>query len=68
VVPALHRNTIAFLGMDKRETYLATAMIKDKFIALGRDNYLTTWSVLSGKLMNKTPLSFIQDYKDYRIY
>lgn len=59
IVPALHRNTIAFIGMNKRDTYLATAMIKDKFIALGKDNYLKCWSVLSGKLLGKNKLSFI---------
>lgn len=36
IVPALHRNTIAFIGMSRRETYLATKVIKDKFIALDK--------------------------------
>ena len=38
IVPALHRNTIAFIGIGKRETYLATKVIKDKFIALDSKN------------------------------
>ena len=38
IVPALHRNTIAFIGMNKRESYLATKKIKDKFVALDNKN------------------------------
>jgi hypothetical protein len=38
IVPALHRNTLAFIGMGHRETYLATKMINDKFIALDNKN------------------------------
>ena len=56
IVPALHRNTIAFMGMDKRETYLATACLKDKFIALNNQNQLFCWSVLTGKLLSITKL------------
>lgn len=52
IVPALHRNTIAFIGMSKRETYLATKVIKDKFIALDNKNYIFCWSVVSGKLLS----------------
>lgn len=52
IVPALHRNTIAFIGMGKRETYLATKVIKDKFIALDNKNYIFTWSTVTGKLLS----------------
>ena len=57
IVPALHRNTIAFIGMNKRESYLATKLIKDKFIALDNKNHLFCWSVVTGKLLsvNKLP-------------
>ena len=57
IVPALHRNTIAFIGMSKRESYLATKLIKDKFIALDCKNQLFCWSVVTGKLLayNKLP-------------
>ena len=65
IVPALHRNTIAFLGMNKRETYIATQMQKDKFIALDNQNHLFCWSVLTGKLLSTNKLSFIQDYSNF---
>ena len=57
IVPALHRNTIAFIGMNKRESYLASKVIKDKFIALDNKNYIFTWSIVTGKLLsvNKLP-------------
>ena len=28
IIPALHRNTIAFIGMGKKSSYLATKVIK----------------------------------------
>jgi hypothetical protein len=52
IIPALHRNTIAFIGMGQRETYLATKLIKDKFIALDDKNYIFTWSSVTGKLLS----------------
>ena len=52
IVPALHRNTIAFIGMAARKDYLATKVIKDKFIALDYKNYLYCWSVTTGKLLS----------------
>lgn len=61
-MPALHRNTIAFIGMGKRDTYLATKVIKDKFIALNKDNYLFCWSVVTGKLLSSSKLSEGKDY------
>ena len=52
IVPALHRNVINFIGMNKRETYLVTKKMKDKFIALDKNNYLTMWNVITGKLVS----------------
>ena len=34
IVPALHRNTISFMGMNKRDSYIATKKINEKFLAL----------------------------------
>lgn len=56
IVPALHRNTIAFIGMAARKDYLATKVIKDKFIALDRKNHLFCWSVVTGKLLKVNKL------------
>ena len=67
----LHRNTISFIGMEKRSAYLATKVIADKFVALSNKNVLTTWSILNGKVrmewtlaLNKTG----QDYSQYEVY
>ena len=65
IIPALHRNTIAFIGMNKRENYIATTVMKDKFIALDGLNHLYCWSVLTGKLLSNNKLSFMHDYSDF---
>lgn len=57
VVPVLHRNTISFIGMSKRESYIATRVIDDKFIALSKKNQLTTWGTLNGKVRMEWNLS-----------
>jgi hypothetical protein len=56
IVPAVHRNTIAFIGMNKRDSYIATKLIKDKFIALDKNNYIFCWSIVTGKLLTVTKL------------
>jgi hypothetical protein len=67
-VPALHRNTIAFIGMSKRENYQATKIIKDKFIALDRKNYLFCWSIVTGKLLSVNKLPTRQDYSKFKVF
>jgi hypothetical protein len=67
-VPALHRNTIAFIGMGQRETYLATKVIKDKFIALDNKNHIFTWSTVTGKLLSVHKIPMRQDYSDFMIF
>lgn len=67
-MPALHRNTIAFIGMNKRDTYIAAITIKDKFIVLDNNNQLMCWSVLTGKLLGSNKLSFIQDYSNFSVF
>ena len=68
IVPALHRNTIAFIGMSKREMYLATKIVKDKFIALDKKNYLFCWSIVTGKLLSVNKLPTRQDYSKFRVF
>lgn len=34
IIPLLHRNSIAYIGMKKRENYLATKVIDGAFVAL----------------------------------
>lgn len=68
IVPALHRNNIAFIGMNKRDSYIATKKIKDKFIALDNKNYLFCWSVVSGKLLCVNKLPTRQDYTQFKLF
>jgi len=68
IVPALHRNTIAFIGMNKRDTYLATKVIKDKFLALDNKNNLFCWNVATGKLLEVNKLPAKQDYSSYKVF
>eukprot|EP00347_Sterkiella_histriomuscorum_P017370 403349643 len=71
VVPVLHRNTVAFIGMEKRSNYLAARVIEDKFVTLDKKNHLRTWGVLTGKIRMEWNLSANktgQDYSEYEIY
>ena len=71
VVPVLHRNTVAFIGMEKRSNYLAARVIDDKFVTLDKKNHLRTWGVLTGKIRMEWNLSANktgQDYSEYEIY
>jgi hypothetical protein len=54
--------------MGKRDTYLATKVIKDKFIALDRKNYIFCWSVVSGKLLSVHKLPTRQDYSKFETF
>lgn len=70
----LHRNTIAFVGMSDREEYLATKVINDRFLALDKSNYLTSWDIVTGKLSQGIKPCNIsegkekQDYSSFEIY
>ena len=57
------------MGMEKRPYYIATKVINDKFIALGKDNVLTTWDVLTGKIKKMCRLQESnQDYSNYELF
>lgn len=68
IIPALHRNTIAFIGMGRRDSYLATKVIKDKFIALDKTNFIFCWSIVTGKLLSVNKLPTRQDYSKFQIF
>lgn len=57
IVPVLHRNTISFIGMDKRSKYLAARVIHDRFTVLSHHNLLTTWNSLTGKYVSDHNIS-----------
>ncbi len=67
VVPLLHRNTISFMAMQRRQQYIAHNHIKDRFIALDKDNFLTTWSICTGQIIG-TPQKVEVDYSGYELY
>jgi folate-dependent tRNA-U54 methylase TrmFO/GidA len=57
VIPILHRNTISYIGMKKRNNYLAARQIQDKIVCLDKKNHLTTWGVMTGKIRMEWNLS-----------
>ena len=69
VIPLIHRNTMSFIGMKERNTYLASRVVDGRFIALSNKGKLYSWDLITGKLIvdsDKAP-SFKQ-YKDYEVY
>lgn len=62
---------MAFIGMSRREDYLATKVIKDRFLALDKTNgIIYTWSNITGKLLRNVMISRRQSnqYIDFSIY
>lgn len=60
------------MGMGERDTYLATKIIDDTFIALDKTNKLTSWNVLTGKVKEEIDLTDPEephmDFKNFSIY
>lgn len=55
--------------MDCRDDYLVTKVIGDRFIALSNKNLLTTWSILTGKMICcVNEFKGNQDYTNFEIY
>jgi hypothetical protein len=52
IIPPVHRTTVNFMGIRSRSNYLATKKSKDKFYALDRNNIITTWDAINGKLLD----------------
>jgi hypothetical protein len=73
-MPVLHRNSLFFMGMGERDTYLVTRVIEDKFIALDKDGQITTWSTMTGTQVGETVKAEIEDdehntnFKDFEIF
>ena len=65
IVPVLHRNQIYFMGMRERDQYISTRVIDDKFIALDRNNQLTSWSTLNGKVVSDPFIFKNADYSGF---
>lgn len=54
--------------MDSRDSYLATKVIKDKFIALGKNNDLYCWNVVTGKLLCVNKIANGKDYSSFSVF
>ena len=64
IFPELHLNTISFMGILSESDYLTFKVVNDTYIALGKDNVLYTWSLITGKLLCQNPLKG-KDYSKY---
>ena len=49
-MPLFHRNTISFMGMNKRQDYLAARVFNDRIITLNNENKIITWDIFTGKI------------------
>jgi hypothetical protein len=54
--------------MNNRESYLATKVIKDKFIALDTNNDLFCWNVVTGKLLCVNKIANGRDYSNFKVF
>jgi hypothetical protein len=68
IVPVLHRNNISFFAMKVRSEYIVFRKIHDRLIALDDDGCLTTWSVVTGKLLEQHQISHEIDFKNFILY
>lgn len=68
IVPPLHRTTVNFMGIRSRANYIATKKFKDKFFALDRDNIITTWDSINGKLLSQNKIQAEYDFSNYTVF
>ena len=66
IIPPLHRSTISFIGMLPRERYLAVKKDKNKFYALDKNNRISTWNSMTGKLESIKKIA--ADFSNYQIF
>jgi hypothetical protein len=69
IIPLLHRNTMSFIGMKERNSFLATKVIDGKFVALSDKGKLYSWDLITGKLfVDEKHAPKFKQYKDFEIY
>lgn len=75
IVPILHRNRLAFLGMPPKKEILATRTYKDQFTVLTKNMLLKTWNITTGKLIIQkqtnidiTSYSLAELFKNQNVY
>jgi len=57
IIPILHRNSISFFGIKKKENYLLFRKHADKLMALDYDNVISTYSIATGKILMRHKLA-----------
>lgn len=68
IVPVLHRSVIGFIGMKPRDDYITFRKVKDRLISLDRKGRVTTWSVLTGKILEDRSVNKSFDLGDFEVY
>jgi folate-dependent tRNA-U54 methylase TrmFO/GidA len=68
IIPPLHRSTISFIGMLPRDRYIAVKKVRNNFFALDKNNRITTWNALTGKIKYQKEIASSQDYSRYQIF
>jgi hypothetical protein len=54
--------------MKSRDNYVAFKRDIDRVIALSKDNYLISWSIVTGKMLSKYKIKNEMDYSKWRVY
>ena len=57
IVSLLHKNTVHYLGIKERNSYLATRTLNNKFIALDTTNEIQTWDIITGKRLHSSQIN-----------
>ena len=68
MMPLQHRNTINFLGMGQKQDYLIWREDAGFFVALSKQRKIHTWSVATGKHIDKVELDPAIKVEGYEIY
>ena len=59
---------MSFMGMKKREHYIATKVIDGKLIGLSDKGKLYTWDMITGKVFLDNKANSYKEYKGYEVY
>lgn len=51
--------------MQRRANYIATRKDNDKFYALDRENIITTWDAINGKLLKQNRIQHEFDFSNF---
>jgi len=68
ITPPLHKNSMKYFGMAHRDHYLALTRIKDKFLAIDKQNFITTWSMVTGKMLSRRQVTVFNFSEGWQVY